>query len=87
MFLLIAIETFFIFPVLFVERFIYPSASVDPNSSASVASNTLHKIRSFGLRCTLHNFLAVLVEEVKGLLAVLWVTVVSGCEVILQVHF
>ena len=87
MYLLIAIETFLIFPVLFVERFIAPSASVAPASSASMASTALHKLRSFGLRRPLHNCLSLLVEDVQGLLMVLGVSVVPGDEVILQVHF
>ena len=66
--LLIAIETFIIFLVLFFERFIALSASVVPASSASVAYTTLHKRRSYGLSCPLQNCLAVLVEEVQGLL-------------------
>ena len=60
--LLIAIETFLIFPVLFVEIFIAPSSSVAPASSASVASTALHKLRSFGLRRPFHNCVAVLVD-------------------------
>ena len=84
--LLIAIKTFLIFPVVFVEMFIAPSVSVAPASSASVPSTALHKHRSFGLRCTLHNCIAVLVEEVQSLLAVLGVSVVPGGKVILQVH-
>ena len=87
MFLLIVIETFLIFPLLFFERFIAPSTSVSPASSASVASTALHKCSSFGLRRTLHKCLDVLVEEVQSLLAVLGVLIVPGGEVILQVHF
>ena len=87
MYLLIAIETFLIFPVIFVKSFFSPSTSVAPASSAFVASTALHKCRSFGLRRTLHNCLAILVEEVQSLLAVLGVLVVPGGEVILQVHF
>ena len=86
MFLLISIKTFLIFPVLFVEMFVSPSASVVPASSASVSSTALHKCRSFGLRRPLHNYLAVLVEEVQSMLEVLGVSVVPGGEVILQVH-
>ena len=81
--LLIAIEKFLIFPVLFVERFIAPSAYVAPASSASVASTALHGRRSFGLRCPLHNFLDILAEEVQGMLVVLGVLIVPGGEVIL----
>ena len=84
--LLIEIKTFLIFPVLFVERFVAPSASDVPASSASVPSTALHKCHSFGLRRLLHNCLAVLVEEVQIMLAVLGVLVVPSCEVILQVH-
>ena len=85
--LLIAVEKFLIFPLLFVKRFIAPSASVAPASSASVASTALHERRSFGLRRPLHNCLDVLVKEVQGLLAVLGVLVFPSGEVILQVHF
>ena len=81
--LIISIETLLIFTVLFIERFIAYSASVATASSASVASATLHERHSFGLRRLLYNFLAVFVEEVQGLLAVLWVPVVIGGEVIL----
>ena len=84
--LLIAVETFLIFPVLFIEMFVAPSASVVPDSSASVSYTALHKFRSFGLRRPLHNCLAVLVKEVQSLLAVLGLSVVPGDEVILQVH-
>ena len=85
--LLIAIEKLLIFPLLFVERFIAPSTSVAYAFYASEASTALHKCRSFGLRCPFHNCLDVLVGEVQGLLSVLGVSVVSGGEVILQVHF
>ena len=71
--LLLEIETLFIFPLLFVKRFISPSASIVPASSASVSSTALHERRSFGLRRPLHNCLDVLVKEVQGLLAVLGV--------------
>ena len=84
--LLISIETFLIFPVLFVEKFVAPSTSVVPASSAPVSSTDLYKYRSFGLRRPLHNCLAVLVKEVQSLLAVLGVSVVPSGEVILQVH-
>ena len=87
MLLHISIETFLIFSVLFVERFIYPSTSVDPASSASVASTAVHKFRSFGLRRPLHNCLAVPVEEVQILLAVCRLSVVLAGELILQVNF
>ena len=80
---LIAIKTFLIFPVLSVERFLAPSASVVSASSASVASTALHKCLSFRLHHPLHNCLAVLVEEVQSLLEVLGVLVVPGGEVIL----
>ena len=73
--LILEIETFLIFPILFVERFIAPSASE--------ASTALHKRRSFGLRHNLHNCLSVFVKGVQGLLAVLWVPVVLGGELIL----
>ena len=76
--LIIAIKTFLIFPVLFVKRFIAPSPSV--------VSTALHECRSFGLHRPLNNCLAVLVEEVQSLLAVLGVSVVLGGKVILQVH-
>ena len=85
--LLIAIKTFLIFPVLFVETFFAPSDSVVSASSTYVASTALHKRRSFGLHHPFHNCLAVFVEEVQGLLAVLGVSVVPDGEVILQVHF
>ena len=85
--LLLEIETFLIFPLLFVDSFIAPSASVSPASSASVESTSLHERCSFGLRCPLHNCLDVFVEEVQGLLAVLWVLVVPSGEVFLYVHF
>ena len=85
--LLIEIKTFLIFPVLFVESFLAPSASVVPASSASVSSTALYKCRSFGLRCPLHNCLAVLVDEVQSLLAVHGVSVLPVGEVILQVNF
>ena len=87
MYLLIAIKTFHIIPVLFVKMFVAPSASVVPASSASMLSTALQKCRSFGLRRTLHNCIAVIFEEVQGLLAVLGVSVVPVGEVILQVHF
>ena len=87
MYLLIAIETYLIFPVLFIERFIAPSSSVVPVSSASVASTALHERRSFGLRRHLQNFIAILVKEVQDLLEVFGVLVVPSGEVILQVHF
>ena len=74
--LIIAIKTFLIFPVLFVERFFAPSGYVVSSSSASVASTALHECRSFGLHRPLHNCLAVLVEEVQSLLAVLGVSFV-----------
>ena len=82
--LLLSIEIFLIFPVRFVERFITPSTYVAPASSASVASTALHECLSFGLRCLLHNCLAVIVEEVQSQLAVLGVSLVPGGEVILQ---
>ena len=81
--LLIAIEIFLIFTVLFFEGFISPSASVAPASSASVASTALHKQRYFGLRCPLYNCLAVFVDKVQGMLVVLWVPVFPGGEIIL----
>ena len=81
------IETFLIFQVFFIERFITPSASVAPASSASVASTAFHGRRSFGLHCPLHNRIAVFVEEVHSLLAVLWVLVVPDGEIILYIHF
>ena len=86
MFLLIVINTFLIFPVLFVEIFVAPSASVVPASSTSVSSTALHKRRSFGLRRPFHSCIAVIVKEVQSLLRVLGVSVVPGGEVILQVH-
>ena len=61
-------------------------ASIVPASSASVSSTALHEHCSFGLRCTFHNCMAVLFEEVQSLLVVLGVSVVPGREVILQVH-
>ena len=70
---------FLIFPVIFIKRFVAPSTSVVPTSSASVSSIALHKLRSFGLRRPLHNCLDVLVEEVQSLLVVLGVLVVPGC--------
>ena len=85
--IIIAIETFLIFIVLFFERFIAPSTSIASASSAFVTSTALHKLRSFGLRRPLNSCLAVLVEEMQGLLAVLGVSVVTGGEVIIQVHF
>ena len=85
--LIIAIEKFFIFPVLFVERFISPSASVSTASSAYVASTALHKRRSFELCCPLQKCVYVIVEEVQGLLSIIVVSVVAGGEVIMQVHF
>ena len=84
--LLIAIKTFLIFPVLFVEIFVAPSVSVVPASSAYVSSTALHKCRSFILRRPLHNCLAVLFKEVQIILAVLGVSIVTSREVILQVH-
>ena len=81
--LLIAIKTLLIFPVLFVESFSLPYNSVVSASSASVSSTAFHECRSFGMHCPLHNFLAVLVEEVQNLLAVLGVSVVPGSKVIL----
>ena len=86
MFLLISIKTFLIFPVLFVEMFVSPSASVVPASSAPVSSTALHKCRSFGLRRPLHNCLDILVEDMQSLFAVLGLSIVPGGEVILQVH-
>ena len=71
--LLIAIETFIIFPVLFVEKFIAPSAYFAPASSSSVASTALHERPSFKLRLPLHNYLDVFAKEVQGLLSVLGV--------------
>ena len=61
--LITAVEKLLIFPLIFVERFISPSAYVAPASSASVASTALHVRLSFGLRRTLKKCLAVLVEE------------------------
>ena len=87
MYLLIAIEIFLIFPVLFVKRFIYPYTSVAPASSASGASTALYECRSFGLRRPFHNCLAVLVKEVQILLAVRRLSVVLAGELILQVNF
>ena len=84
--LLIAVETFLIFSVLFNERFVAPSASVVPASSTSVSSTALHGCRYFGLRCPLKNCLDVIVEEVQSLLAVTGVSVVPGGEFILQVQ-
>ena len=84
--LLIAVETFLLFPVLFIERFVDPSASVVPAYSTPFSSTALHECLYFGLRCPLYNCLAVLVEEVQSLLAVLGVLAVPGGEVILQVH-
>ena len=81
--IIFAIETFLIFQVLFIERFIVPSASVAPASSASVASTALHKQRYFGLRCPLYNCLDVFVDKVQGMLVVLWVPVFPGGEIIL----
>ena len=85
--LLIAIDTLLIFPLLFVEGFIAPSTSVAPAYSASVSSTAFHERRYLGLRLPLHNRFSLFFNEVHGLLAVLWVPVVPGCEVILQVHF
>ena len=85
--LLIEIETFLIFPVLFVEGFIVPSASVAPASSAYVSSTAFHERRYLGMLLPFHNCVSVFVNEVYGMLAVLWVPVVPGWEVILQVHF
>ena len=82
--LLIAVETFLIFTVIFTESFVAPSASIVLASSASVSSTALHTCRSFGLHCHLHNCLAVIVEEVQILLVVLGVSVVPCGEVILQ---
>ena len=76
--LLIAIKTFIIFPVLFVEMFVAPSDSVVSASFAYVASTALHKCRSFLLHFPLQNCISVLVEEVQSLLAVLGVSVVPG---------
>ena len=87
MYLLIAIETLLIFPVLFFDRFISPSTSVALASSASVAATALHKCCSFGMHFPLYNCLDVLVEEVQILLVVIGESVVPGGEVILQVHF
>ena len=69
--LLIAIETFLIFPVVFVEMFIAPSVSVAPASSASVPSTALHKRRSFGLHSPLPNCIAVFIKGVQSLLEIL----------------
>ena len=85
--LLIAIKTFLIFPIFIVERFFYLFDSVVSDYSASVASTALHECRSFGLHCPLHDRLAVFVEEVHSLLAVLWVLVVPDGEIILYIHF
>ena len=85
--LLIAIKKILIFPVIFVERFIAPFASVVPDFSASVVSTALHERCSFGLCRPLHKCLSVIVEEVHGILVVLGVLVVPGVEVIMQVHF
>ena len=82
--LLVAVETILIFPVLFIERFIAPSASVVRASSAYVSSTAFHECRPFGLRCPLHNFIDVLVKEVQNLLEVLGVSFVPVDEVILQ---
>ena len=84
--LLIAVETFLMFPVLFIGIFVAHSSSVVPVSSTSVSSTALHKCRSLGLRCYFHNCLDVLVEEVQNLFEFLGVSVVPGGEVILQVH-
>ena len=81
--LITAVEKLLIFPLIFVERFISPSAYVAPASSASVASTALHKQRYFGLRCPLYNCLAVFVDKVQGMLVVLWVPVFPGGEIIL----
>ena len=83
MYLLVAIETFLVFPPLFIEIFIDPSASIASTSFASTASTTLHKRCSFGLRRPLYNWLAVLVEEVENVLLVLWIPVVTGGEIVL----
>ena len=83
--LIVAIKTLLIFPLLFFERFVAPSTSFVPASSASVSSTALHKCRSFVLCCPLHNCLAILVEEMRSLLAVLGVSILPGGEVILQV--
>ena len=79
-------EKFLIFPVLFLISFVAPSASAVPASSASMSSTALHKCRSFGPRHPLHNCLAILVEEMQSLLAVLGVSIVPGGQFILQVH-
>ena len=81
--LLFAIDTLLIFPVFFIERFITPSASVAPASSASVYSNALHKHRSFGLSRLSYNHLAVFIEEVQSLLEFFLVPVVPSVEIIL----
>ena len=81
--LILEIESFLIFQVLFVKKFIASSASVAPASSAFMASTAFHERRYFRLHRPLHNCLAVFFEEVHGLLAVLWVPVVPGGEVIL----
>ena len=60
--LLLSIETFLIFPVLFIEIFIAPSASVSPTSSVSVASTALYERRSFGMRRPLYRCIAVFVK-------------------------
>ena len=87
MYLLTAIKSLLIFTVFFVERFIAASTSAVSDSSPSVASTALHECCFFGQLCPLHNCLAVLVEEVQIMLAVLRVLVVPCGEVILQVHF
>ena len=85
--LLIVIETFLIFTVIFFESFISPSTSIASSSSASVASAALHERCYFVMCCPLHKFLDVLVKEVQALLAVRGVLVIPVGEVILQVHF
>ena len=85
--LLIAIESFLIFLVLSVESFIAPYASVAPAFYASVASTALHERRYFGIRLPLHNCLAVLVEEVQGLLAVIGVSFSPVMKSFLKFNF
>jgi hypothetical protein len=83
--LLLTLVTSIVLPVFLIKIgvafFVTTSSATSTSSSAPLCKGGALRLGQFG-----NSILAVLVHEVQSLLAILGITVVAGCEIILKIH-
>jgi ABC-type microcin C transport system permease subunit YejE len=83
----VAFVTLLILPVLFIISAGVMDFSITIVASATASTDFLGKGGAFGLCHLGDHSLAILVQQMQRLPAILWIAIVSGCKVILKIHF